>query len=219
MKTPEEILNEIKELPNFKKAVTLAIGGKAATYERLEFLGDRVLGLAIADLLYKKFPTEKEGDWAVRFTALVKEGTLAQISKKLNLDTYLITNEEHLRQNDSILADVCEAVLGVIYLEKGLNTVCSFVEQIWEPFLHEKIMATKDAKTMLQEWAQKNKGIVPVYTVLSKTGPDHSPLFEIEVSVPDIGSCVATGSSKKEAMTNAAEQLLKKCPNKSKSKK
>ena len=67
--------------------------------------------------------------------------------------------------------------MGVIYLEKGLNTVCSFVEQIWEPFLHEKVMATKDAKTMLQEWAQKNKGIVPVYTVLSKTGPDHRKIY------------------------------------------
>lgn len=219
MKTAEEILNEIKQLKNFKKATTLAIGGKAATYERLEFLGDRVLGLVIADLLYKKFPLEKEGDWAVRFTALVKESTLAFISRQLKLDTCLITNEEQLRQNDSILADVCEAVLGVIYLEKGFSTVCSFVEQLWTPLLNEKMIAVKDAKTKLQEWAQKNKGVIPVYTVLSKTGPDHSPSFEIEVSVPDVGSCVAKGSSKKEAMTNAAEKLLEKCPNKSKSKK
>ena len=210
--TPNEILKSIQQTKNFKNAMTLAIGGKAASYERLEFLGDRVLGLVIADLLYKEFPSEKEGQWAVRFTALVKEGTLAHISKELKLDQLLITNEEYLRQNDSILADVCEAVLGVLYLEKGLEVVKEFVHELWKPFFDVEMTSLKDAKTQLQEWAQKNKKVVPVYNVLTKSGPDHNPLFEIEVMIPDVGSAKAMGSSKKEAMTLAAKELLKKCP-------
>lgn len=214
IKSVEEILIEIKSLKNYKKSVTLAIGGKAAAYERLEFLGDRVLGLVIADLLFKKFPNEKEGDWAVRFTALVKENTLARVAKKLGLDTCLITNEEHLRKNESVLADVCEAVLGSLYLEKGLERVQKIVLFLWEEFLNEKMTSMKDSKTLLQEWAQKNKGVVPEYTVLSKTGPDHDPCFEVAVRILDVGIAKAKGSSKKEAMTLAAKELLKICPSK-----
>jgi len=211
-KSFKNILLEIQNSKNFKKAITLAIGGKAAAYERLEFLGDRVLGLVIADYLYMHFPMEKEGEWAVRFTSLVKEGTLANVAKKIGLDKMLVTNEEQLRQNDSILADVCEAVLGVIYLEKGLDVVKSCIVELWNPLLEAKMTALKDSKTQLQEWAQKNKGVIPVYRVISKSGPDHSPCFEIEVSVPDVGTATATGSSKKEAMVLAATELLKKCP-------
>ena len=159
----EAILKEIQETTNYKKAITLAIGGKAATYEQLEFLGDRVLGLVIADILFHRFPKEKEGVWAVRFTSLVKEQTLAQIAKILKLNKALITNEEYLRKNSSVLSDVCEAVLGVIYLEKGLETVKTFVEIVWEPFLNQPILGEKDFKSRLQEWTQKNKKVIPSY--------------------------------------------------------
>lgn len=212
MQEVQNILNEIRSSKNFKKAVTLAIGGKVAAYERLEFLGDRVLGLVIADLLYQTFPFEKEGDWAIRFTSLVKEHTLAEVSKKIAIDKELVTNEDKLRQNESILADVCEAILGVIYLEKGLEAVKRFVLPLWSPYLNEKVMSVKDFKTQLQEWSQKNKGVIPEYRVLSKTGPEHEPCFEVEVSVPDVGSAVAKGASKKEAMALAAKELLLKCP-------
>ncbi len=212
MQEVQNILNEIRSSKNFKKAVTLAIGGKVAAYERLEFLGDRVLGLVIADLLYQTFPFEKEGDWAIRFTSLVKEHTLAEVSKKLAIDKELVTNEDKLRQNESILADVCEAILGVIYLEKGLEAVKRFVLPLWLPYLNEKVMSVKDFKTQLQEWSQKNKGVIPEYRVLSKTGPEHEPCFEVEVSVPDVGAAVAKGTSKKEAMVLAAKELLLKCP-------
>lgn len=212
MQEVQNILNEIRSSKNFKKAVTLAIGGKVAAYERLEFLGDRVLGLVIADLLYQTFPFEKEGDWAIRFTSLVKEHTLAEVSKKIAIDKELVTNEDKLRQNESILADVCEAILGVIYLEKGLEAVKRFVLPLWSPYLNEKVMSVKDFKTQLQEWSQKNKGVIPEYRVLSKTGPEHEPCFEVEVSVPDVGSAVAKGASKKEAMVLAAKELLLKCP-------
>lgn len=207
----ETILKEIQETTNYKKAITLAIGGKAATYEQLEFLGDRVLGLVIADILFHRFPKEKEGVWAVRFTSLVKEQTLAQIAKILKLNKALITNEEYLRKNSSVLSDVCEAVLGVIYLEKGLETVKTFVEIVWEPFLNQPILGEKDFKSRLQEWTQKNKKVIPSYEVISKKGPDHDPVFEVEVSVPDMQSKRATGASKKEAMIEAARLLLQEC--------
>lgn len=207
----ETILKEIQETTNYKKAITLAIGGKAATYEQLEFLGDRVLGLVIADILFHRFPKEKEGVWAVRFTSLVKEQTLAQIAKILKLNKALITNEEYLRKNSSVLSDVCEAVLGVIYLEKGLETVKTFVEIVWEPFLNQPILGEKDFKSRLQEWTQKNKKVIPSYEVISKKGPDHDPVFEVEVSVPDMPSKRATGASKKEAMIEAARLLLQEC--------
>ena len=207
----EIILEEIKKSKNYKKAITLAIGGKAAAYEQLEFLGDRVLGLVIADILYHRFPKEKEGEWAIRFTSLVKEQTLASVAKSLKLDKTLVTNEEYLRDNSSVLSDVCEAVLGVIYLEKGLETVKKFVEAIWEPFFKQGISNEKDFKSRLQEWAQKNKKVIPVYEVISKKGPDHDPVFEVEVSLPDLKSRRAQGASKKEAMIEAAKLLLQDC--------
>ena len=158
-----------------------------------------------------RFPKEKEGVWAVRFTSLVKEQTLAQIAKILKLNKALITNEEYLRKNSSVLSDVCEAVLGVIYLEKGLETVKTFVEIVWEPFLNQPILGEKDFKSRLQEWTQKNKKVIPSYEVISKKGPDHDPVFEVEVSVPDMQSKRATGASKKEAMIEAARLLLQEC--------
>lgn len=209
----EKILKDIQGSKNYKKALTLAIGGKAAAYEQLEFLGDRVLGLVIADLLYHRFPMEKEGNWALRFTSLVKENTLAEVAKILKLDKALITNEEYLRKNESVLSDVCEAILGVIYLEKGLETVKQFVEIVWDPFFKQKLLQEKDAKSKLQEWAQQNKKVIPIYEVISKTGPDHDPVFEVEVSVKDVGSKRATGPSKKDAMLAAAKLLLEVCLN------
>lgn len=211
MKQAGEILKSIQKSSNYKKALTLALGGKAATYEQLEFLGDRVLGLVIADMLFHRFPKEKEGEWAVRFTSLVKEHTLAEVAKILKLDQALITNEDYLRKNTSVLSDVCEAVLGVIYLERGLDVVKEFVNEVWSPFLERKITSEKDAKSRLQEWAQQNKGEIPVYEVVSKKGPDHDPVFEVEVKVRDLGCAVGIGPSKKEAMIAAAKLLLEKC--------
>ena len=207
----EAILKEIQNSPNYKKALTLANGSKGAEYEQLEFLGDRVLGLVIADQIYHRFPKEKEGEWAVRFTYLVREYALALVAKNLKLNEYLITNEDYLRKNDSILSDVCEAILGVIYLEKGLETVKKFVEDLWAPFFEQKFLSEKDPKSRLQEWAQRNKKIIPVYNLVSQKGPAHSPIFEVEVVVPDVGAKRATGANKKEAMANAARLLLEEC--------
>lgn len=196
----------------FKKALTLANGTHGAAYEQLEFLGDRVLGLLIADMLYHRFPTEKEGAWAIRFTALVKEETLAEVSRRLGIPEVLVTHEDNLRQNSSILSDVCEALLGALYLDRGLETVKNFVTPLWMPFLTCEETSFKDPKSLLQEWSQQYAKEIPEYTVLSQSGPDHDPIFEVKVEVKGLGEAAAQGHSKKEAMRHAAELLLEKCP-------
>lgn len=192
-----------------KQALTLSHHGKSAPYERLEFLGDRVLGLIVADMLYHTFGKEKEGELARRFTGLVREETLALVAEKLKLGDLLITNENELRTNQSILADVCEAVLGALYLDRGLEVVRSFMEPIWTPLLHVNRKAPKDAKSALQEWAQGNGYKLPVYTLVEKIGEEHAPLFVMKAEVTDFGHAIGQGGNKKSAEQAAAENLLK----------
>ncbi len=204
------MLNELfhdQEL--LKQALTLSHHGKSAPYERLEFLGDRVLGIIVADMLYHTFDKEKEGELARRFTGLVREETLAQIATQLNLGNLMITKEHELRQNRSILADVCEAVLGALYLDSGLEAVRAFMEPIWTPLLHMDKKAPKDAKSALQEWAQQNGHKLPVYTLIEKTGEEHAPQFIMQAEVIGIGCAVGQGANKKTAEQVAAGNLLK----------
>lgn len=192
-----------------KQALTLSHHGKSAPYERLEFLGDRVLGLIVADMLYHTFGKEKEGELARRFTGLVREETLAFIAKDLNLGNLLITNENELRTNQSILSDVCEAVLGALYLDRGLDVVRAFMEPIWHPLLHMEKKAPKDAKSALQEWSQQNGHRLPVYTLVDKIGAEHAPQFMMQVEIIGIGSARGQGTNKKMAEQEAAQNLLK----------
>jgi ribonuclease-3 len=192
-----------------KQALTLSHHGKSAPYERLEFLGDRVLGLIIADMLYHTFDKEKEGELARRFTGLVREETLAQIAVQLNLGEKMITKEHELRTNRSVLSDVCEAVLGAMYLDSGLETVRAFMEPIWTPLLHMDKKAPKDAKSALQEWAQQHGHKLPVYTLIDKTGEEHAPKFIMQVDVEGLGQAIGEGTNKKTAEQTAASNLLK----------
>lgn len=194
----------------FNQAITLSHHGKAAPYERLEFLGDRVLGLIISDMLYRTFPQEKEGELARRFTSLVREETLAHIALELGIDSLIITNEHELRHNQSILADVCEAILGALYLDKGLEAVRQFMTPIWSPLLTLEKKAPKDPKSALQEWAQKNGYPLPTYTVTKKTGEEHAPIFSVTVNVKGYDEAEGTGTSKKIAEQMAADNLLKR---------
>ncbi|MDR2902867.1 MAG: ribonuclease III [Lactobacillales bacterium] len=204
----EHIQDRIKNIPLFKQAVTLSHKGKPASYERLEFLGDRVLGLVIAELLYKHFPNEKEGDLAGRLAALVKEETLAGIAEKIGLPSFIVTNEKELKKNPSVLADVCEAILGAIYLDAGIDAVKEFIEPLWMPLMDAQLEAPKDSKSALQEWAQGRKYILPVYKQLKREGSDHAPIFTIEVGVGPYRA-IGIGSSKKIAEQEAAQNLLK----------
>lgn len=190
------------------KALQLPFKGKRAGYERLEFLGDRVVGLVVAEFLYDTFPDEQEGALAKRFVALTREETLANIARELDLPAQLKTNENELRHNDSVLSDVCEAVIAALYLDKGLNAVKKFMKPLWMPLIESEIEIPQDAKSELQEWSQKKYKVLPVYELKGRTGPDHLPSFTVEVRVGKL-TMLGTGSSKKLAEQNAAETFLK----------
>lgn len=191
----------------FKQALRLSHNGRPAGYERLEFLGDRVLGLVVAEMLYRRFPNEREGAMAKRFVALVREETLAGVAQDLGLPALLSTNETVLRHNASVLSDVCEAIIAALYLDQGLAAVQAFMDPIWSRLIEAEVQIPQDAKSALQEWAQKKFKILPTYTLLSRTGPDHSPVFTVQVQIGD-RTITGTGSNKKLAEQSAATNFL-----------
>lgn len=191
----------------FRRALQLSGNGRPAGYERLEFLGDRVLGLVVAEMLYRRFPDEREGLMAKRFVALVREETLADVARDIGLPARLITNEDALRQNSSVLSDVCEALIAALYLDQGLAAVQAFMEPIWTRLIDAELQVPRDSKSVLQEWAQKKYKSLPVYTLISRTGPDHSPLFTVQVQIAD-QTVTGTGNNKKQAEQAAAAHFL-----------
>ena len=194
--------------PNLlRKALQLGRNGRRALYERLEFLGDRVVGLVVAEMLYAAFPDEREGSMAKRFVALTREETLARVGEQIGLPERIITRDDTLRHNSSVLCDVCEAVLGAMYLDLGLKAVKEFMRPLWTPLIQEEITVPQDPKSALQEWAQKKYKKVPEYQMVSRTGPDHSPHFVMRVTIENY-TAVAEGSSKRIAEQIAAETLL-----------
>ena len=181
--------------------------------ERLEFLGDRALGLVIAERIYNRFPNEEEGALARRFASLVRRETLALVAQKIELGNYLNINKADAntagRDNLSVLADACEALIGALYLDGGLIAACQFIESHWLTFIEADIEPPQDAKTALQEWAQGNEFPLPVYREINREGPSHEPIFTIVVSVETLPSMQAEGNSKRVAEQLAAEKTLK----------
>lgn len=186
--------------------------GTVGHYERLEFLGDRVLGLVIARLLYERHPVEREGSLARRHTALVRAEALTEVARRLDLGSYIVMSdaEENAggRSKASVLANCCEAVIAALYLDGGLRTASRFIKRHWRPLMDEDTGADKDPKTTLQEWAQKRSLPLPIYTVVDRKGPDHQPEFAIQVRVSGLPSVTATGGSRREAEMAAAASLL-----------
>ena len=181
-------------------------------YQRLEFLGDRIIGMVAADMVFRAFPKEREGKLSRRFAALVRRETLAQVARDIDLAEYIRMTETTARAggrvNSSILSDVVEALIGALFLDAGLNGASRFIEASWAKFL-EHGTAPKDPKSALQEWAQGRGRPLPEYQVLKSEGPDHTPRFTVSVSVEGAGSMTSTGSSKQEAGVKAAEALFK----------
>lgn len=184
---------------------------KLASNQRLEFLGDRVLGLSIAKLLYNLYPEELEGVLSVKYANLVSTKTLSSVAIKIGLPSLIeVSLQEQKRlgsQNKNILADCCEAVLGAIFLDSNFDTVFKVIENLWNEELSNINIASKDYKTILQEYTQKNLHTCPEYVVISKTGSEHLPIFTIQTKFRDITG-EATGNSKKEAEQNAALSVL-----------
>lgn len=180
--------------------------------ERMEFLGDRVLGIIIADLLYRQFSNEDEGALSRRFTALVRMEALARVAGDIDLAPHLEMSQGEAetggRDNPALLADACEALIAALYLDGGLETARRFVETHWQELLEEDPTPPKDAKTALQEWTQ-SKGLgLPEYAVVDQSGPSHAPVFTIAVTVGGQQDQRASGPSKRRAEQDAAAAML-----------
>ncbi len=186
--------------------------GVADDYQRLEFVGDRVLGLIIAERLYRDFPREREGALAKRFAMLVRREALAEVAGKIGLGTYITISksEEDVggRENPAILADCCEALIGALFLDGGLEPARCFVEAQWQTLIEADLRPPEDAKTALQEWAQARGLGLPVYQEVERRGPDHDPVFTVEVSIEDRPAAQGSGRSKRLAEQEAAARLL-----------
>lgn len=188
-------------------------------FERFEFLGDRVLGLIVADMLLERFPREAEGDVARRHAALVSRRTLAEIAAEIDLGRHLrLTrgeDESGGRRKPSVLADALEAVIGALYRDGGLDAAAGFVAKLFKPRLDREGKPPRDPKTALQEWAQARGLPLPVYRTVKVEGPAHQPSFQIEAKVEGFEPVVAGGSSKRNAERAAASALIEALPKQS----
>lgn len=198
-----------------RSAIT-AEGADRYSYERLEFLGDRVLGLVIADLLFRHYPDEAEGQLARRFNALVQGETLAAVAETIGLGGYLILASSEAqagsRANRGLLADACEAVIAALFIDGGMAAAEAFIGRHWLPLLTSKTRPRRDAKTRLQEWAQSRGFALPMYDTISTEGPAHSPRFVVRVKVEGLGAAEGRGGSKRVAEQHAADELLSRLP-------
>ena len=189
------------------KSLTHKSFNKDNNYEKLEFLGDRVLGLIIAKKLLEIYPNEKEGILDKKFASLVNKKTCLEIAKKIDLHKYVLTFNVKNRKNlieDKVLADCCEALLGSIYLDKGFNVVEKVILNLWSSNIKDSVVTQIDAKTKLQEFSLKHYKRLPIYKLISNSGPRHMPIFKVAVKLQDTKFYTAQGKSKKDAEQNAA---------------
>ena len=180
--------------------------------EKIEFLGDRVLGLIIAKKLLEIYPEEKEGTLDKKFASLVNKKTCLQIAKNISLDKYILTfnpKNKNIKIEDKVIADGCEALIGAIYLDKGFIAVENFILTLWEKNIKDSIVTQIDAKTKLQKFSLKEFKKLPIYKVISNTGPRHKPVFKVGVKLPNSKFYTAEGTSKKDAEQNAAILCIK----------
>jgi len=196
----------------FETALTHGSTGAASNYERLEFLGDRVLGLTMAEWLYLRFPDEAEGALSRRINALVSGESCAKVGRDIGLPIHLRlgkqARDDGAADSDNVLGDVVEALIGAMFLDKGLEPARTFIRTHWEGLVEQEIDAPRHPKSALQEWAAANRRKPPHYIITDRSGPPHSPRFTVTVSINGAGEESAEGSSKQEAETAAAKALL-----------
>lgn len=182
------------------------------SYERLEFLGDRVLGLAVAHLLIESYPDEAEGGLTHRQSMLVRRDTLAEVAAEIGLARFLEVAHAGRGSggpaNPTILADACEALLGAVFLDGGYAAAATVVRRYWAARVTDLVQSPRDAKTMLQVWALARSGDLPSYTVLDNEGPAHAPVFTVEARLQGVGAATAEAGSKRAAEQAAAALLL-----------
>ena len=213
LKDLENILKyNFKDKTLLDRSLTHKSFNNSKNNEKLEFLGDRVLGLIISKTLLDKYPHEKEGIIDKKFANLVNKKTCSLIAKKINLKRYILLGSSHKkleRSADKISSDCLEALVGAIYLDGGLKSVEKFIFIFWEEYLIKSTITLIDSKTKLQEYSLKKFKELPKYIFFKKTGPQHRPLFKTEVQIPNSKKIIGIGTSKKNAQQNAAAKLLK----------
>jgi len=184
---------------------------KSGSYQRLEFLGDRVLGLAVADMLLRQFPDATEGELSRRLAVLVRAETCAAVARTIGLDAAIQLGKgsrSRARLTTTMLGDVCEAVIGAVYLDASYPVAAAMVERLWQDHMLAPPRPLRDAKTVLQEWAQGRGLPTPVYTEIARSGPHHNPEFRIAVELPGILPAEGVGRSKRAAEQAAAAAML-----------
>ena len=200
-----------KDLSLFERALTHS-SVRADSYERLEFLGDRVLGLVMARSLYERHPNEPEGKLSRRYNGLVDRETCAAIGRELGVPALIRlgkqAREDGANLSENVVGDVVEALIGALLIDGGLDAAEAFVARSWKPYLDGQGRPPEHPKSALQELAAARGCKAPVYEVVSRTGAQHAPRFTVRVSLPQLGEASAEGSSKQEAETAAAEALL-----------
>jgi ribonuclease-3 len=210
----EKTRHTFRDLGRLERALTHASARPSAgsDYERLEFLGDRVLGLVIAELLFRAYPTASEGELSLRLNSLVNADTCAAVADEIGLHEFIRTGSDVKGLADkrlkSLRADVVESLIATIYLDGGLEAAQPFIERYWNARSREINSAQRDPKTELQEWAHQQNGAQPQYTVVDRTGPDHDPQFTVKVNVKGFEPATGIGRSKRIAEQEAAVALL-----------
>lgn len=210
----EQVLgHKPQNLRLFERALT---HGSAAreSYERLEFLGDRVLGLTIARWLYDRFPDEPEGQMSRRYNVLVARETCAEIGREIGIPKQIRlgkqAREDGAIGSDNVVGDVVEALLGALLLDGGLDRADAFIRRLWAPYLDSQKRAPQHPKSLLQEFAAAKGHRPPTYELVGRSGPHHAPTFTVKVSVRGLGEAEAEGASKQDAETAAAAALMEK---------
>ena len=184
---------------------------ESSDFERLEFLGDRVLGLAISSIIYKKFNKNNEGDLSKKLSYLVQKNFLHKIAINLKIDRFLkFSSKKNEKMNISILADSVESLIGALYLDGGFNNAKIFIKSTWGPYFEIEDKNMQDPKTKLQEISQQKSKKLPDYKLIKKEGPSHAPTFTISLKVLNLKKIISNGSTIREAEKNAASEALKK---------
>ncbi len=210
-KLEQKIGIKFKDKTLLEKSLIHKSNNSADNNEKLEFLGDRVLGLVLANTLLKIYPNDNEGTIDKKFANLVNKRTCLHVAKKIELKKYITTGDSHKSPNkssDKIFSDGLEALLGAIFLDQGLQITEKFILNIWSEFLEKSIETEIDSKTQLQEYSLKKFKLLPVYIIKKQSGPQHRPVFKVEVQIKNSKKFYASGTSKKNAQQNAAQKLL-----------
>jgi len=203
----KKINYKFKDKKLLVKSLTHKSYDKINNNEKIEFLGDRVLGLIIAKKLLEIYPDENEGILDKKFASLVNKKTCLQIANNISLEKYILTfnpKNKKIKVEDKVIADCCEALIGAIYLDKGFTAVENFILTFWSKNIKESVITQIDAKTKLQEYSLKKFKKLPTYKIISNTGPRHKPIFKVAVKLPNTKFYIGQGTSKKDAEQNAA---------------